>query len=301
MTRVGPLFVSLLGFHVKLSSQCPSSTHPPQKIWDTLPEANTALRRPWRSRAMSVPRHGHHSRPTFSIATLMSSKASQNNQWNSSTLHPALLKGQRYTSPWNSWTNAFHSYWAPKTKTWYCPHKLCIRAYQTHVRLHLTDVNFEYAIHCSFNKKNRVYQDLWFRICVPTCFSPQLYMVQSAWAWASSVMSAPPPMVLGRDRNSRAEATLFFIKSITWTSLKLHVISLFLAQVELGTVLHQENAWIGEHIVDRLPFWGDITWCHCNLARLCDILLHIIIIFSIFLPLASIICFGFLSCIFGKN
>lgn len=181
-------------------------------------------------------------------------------------------------------TNAFHSYWAPKTKTWYCPHKLCIRAYQTHVCLHLTDVNFEYAIHCSFNKKNRVYQDLWFRICVPTCFSPQLYMVQSAWAWASSVMSAPPPTVLGRDRNSRAEATLFFIKSITWTSLKLHVISLFLAQ--------------GEHIVDRLPFWGDITWCHCNLSRLCDILLHIIIIF---LPLASIICFGFLSCIFGKN
>ena len=153
MTRVGYLFVSLFNFHVKLSSQCPSSTHPPQNIRDTLPEANTALRRPWRSRAMSVPRQGHHSRPTLSIATLMSSKASQNNQWNSSTLHPALLKGQRYTSPWNSWTNAFHSYWAPKTKTWYCPHKLCIQAYWIHVRPHLTNVDFEYAIHCAFNKK----------------------------------------------------------------------------------------------------------------------------------------------------
>lgn len=143
-----------------------------------------------------------------------------------------------------------------------------------------------------------MYQDLWFRMRAPTCFSPQLYMVQSAWAWASSVMSAPPPMVLGRDRNSRAEATLFFIKSITWTSLKLHVMSLFLVQVELGTVLHQEKTWIGEQIVDQLPLGvisPDIT------ATWQDYVTYCYILYIIFLPLASIICFGFLSCIFWQE
>ncbi len=125
-----------------------------------------------------------------------------------------------------------------------------------------------------------------FGCVVPTYFFPLLYMVQSAWAWASSVISAPPPMVLGRPRNSRAVSTLFFTKSITWTSLKL--------QVKLGTVLHQEETWHGEQVVWSTTFWGDITWGHCNLAWLCDKVLHMIVIW---LPLAYTVLVFFLACL----
>lgn len=144
------------GVHVKFSSQCPSNTHP-------LKKSGTPSRKPTRHCAV----HGAAGQWVYHGMATTRDPPFPSPPWClprppkiiSETHQPCTMpywkdrgKPVHYETHGLT-TNAVHSYWAPKTKTWYCPHKLCIRAYQTHVRLHLTDVNFEYAIHCSFNKK----------------------------------------------------------------------------------------------------------------------------------------------------